>query len=158
MPEEFQLDEALLKRCAERAPVYDRENRFCQEDFDELKEAGYMLMAVPEEFGGAGRDITATIASFREVDFSTAGIGFILSMNPGALAGAPHSFISTVYAEPEAEAAILPPSDPPTPPADLLAATRSLYDPTATALIAQRTGAAQASCRTVSLPGSTSGW
>ena len=54
-----------------------------------------------------GRDITATIASFREVDFSSAGIGFILSMNPDALAGAPHSFISTVYAEPEAEAAIL---------------------------------------------------
>ncbi len=39
----------------------------------------------------------------------------------------------------KAEAKILPPSDPPTPPADLLAATRSLYDPTATALIAQRT-------------------
>lgn len=54
-----------------------------------------------------GRDITAEITSFREVDFSTAGIGFILSMNPGALAGAPHSFISTVYAEPSAEAAIL---------------------------------------------------
>ncbi|MEM9320957.1 MAG: FtsX-like permease family protein, partial [Pseudomonadota bacterium] len=54
-----------------------------------------------------GRDITATVTSFREVDFSTAGIGFILSMNPAALRGAPHSFISTVYAEPNAEAAIL---------------------------------------------------
>ncbi len=54
-----------------------------------------------------GRDITATITSFREVDFSTGGIGFILTMNPAALAGAPHSFISTVYAEPQAEAAIL---------------------------------------------------
>ncbi|MEM7319324.1 MAG: FtsX-like permease family protein [Pseudomonadota bacterium] len=54
-----------------------------------------------------GRDIDARIASFREVDFSTAGIGFILSMNPSALAGAPHSFISTVYAEEPAEAAIL---------------------------------------------------
>ncbi|MEM6940167.1 MAG: FtsX-like permease family protein [Pseudomonadota bacterium] len=54
-----------------------------------------------------GRDITGTIASFREVDFSTAGIGFILSMNPSALAGAPHTFISTVYAEETAEAAIL---------------------------------------------------
>ena len=54
-----------------------------------------------------GRDITAEVTSFREVDFSTAGIGFILSMNPGALRGAPHSFISTVYAEPEAEADIL---------------------------------------------------
>ena len=54
-----------------------------------------------------GRDITAKITSFREVDFSTAGIGFIMSMNPDALAGAPHSFISTVYADEEAEAAIL---------------------------------------------------
>lgn len=54
-----------------------------------------------------GRDITGTIASFREVDFSTAGIGFILTMNPAALAGAPHSFISTVYAAPTSEARIL---------------------------------------------------
>ncbi|SEP78074.1 ABC transporter permease [Thalassovita taeanensis] len=54
-----------------------------------------------------GRDITGTITSFREVDFSTAGMGFILAMNANALAGAPHSFIATVYAEPQAEAAIL---------------------------------------------------
>jgi putative ABC transport system permease protein len=54
-----------------------------------------------------GRDFTATVSSFREVDFSTAGIGFIMSMNPSALSGAPHSFISTVYATPESEARIL---------------------------------------------------
>ena len=54
-----------------------------------------------------GRDITAVVSSFREVDFSTAGIGFILTMNPAALAGAPHSFISTVYAEAEAEGDIM---------------------------------------------------
>lgn len=53
------------------------------------------------------RDITGTITSFREVDFSTAGIGFILTMNPSALRGAPHTFISTVYAEPAAETQIL---------------------------------------------------
>ncbi len=54
-----------------------------------------------------GRDITAEVTSFREVDFSNAGIGFILTMNPSALQGAPHTFISTVYAEEDAEAAIL---------------------------------------------------
>ncbi|MEL6550058.1 MAG: FtsX-like permease family protein [Pseudomonadota bacterium] len=54
-----------------------------------------------------GRDITGTITSFREVDFSNAGIGFILSMNPGALAGAPHTHIATVYASEAAEAPIL---------------------------------------------------
>lgn len=54
-----------------------------------------------------GRDITATITSFREVDFSTGGIGFILSMNPGALQGAPHTHIATVYAEQSDEGALL---------------------------------------------------
>ncbi|MGR3484866.1 MAG: ABC transporter permease [Paracoccaceae bacterium] len=54
-----------------------------------------------------GRDITATVASLREVSFEDAGIGFIMAMDPAALRGAPHSWIATVYAEPEAEAAIL---------------------------------------------------
>src|SRR6056297_173760 len=54
-----------------------------------------------------GRDITATITSLREVDFSTAGMGFVMLMNEAALAAAPHSFIATVYAETEAEGAIL---------------------------------------------------
>jgi putative ABC transport system permease protein len=54
-----------------------------------------------------GRDITATVASFREVNFESAGIGFVMSLNPAALAGAPHSHIATVYAEAEAEAEIL---------------------------------------------------
>ncbi|SPH22767.1 hypothetical protein ASD8599_03515 [Ascidiaceihabitans donghaensis] len=54
-----------------------------------------------------GRDITGTITSFRDVDFSTAEMGFVLTMNPAALQGAPHTFISTVYAEEEAEAQIL---------------------------------------------------
>lgn len=54
-----------------------------------------------------GRDIEATITSFRAVDFSSAGIGFVMSMSPAALSGAPHSFIATVYAGPEVEAGIL---------------------------------------------------
>jgi putative ABC transport system permease protein len=54
-----------------------------------------------------GRDLTATVTSFREVDFSNAGMGFVMTLNPSALAGAPHTHIATVYAPPEAEAAIL---------------------------------------------------
>ena len=54
-----------------------------------------------------GRDIEARVTSFRDVNFSTAGIGFVMVMNPAALAGAPHTFIATVYADVAAEAAIL---------------------------------------------------
>lgn len=54
-----------------------------------------------------GKDITAEIASFRNVSFRSAGMGFILSMNPTALQGAPHSHIATVYAAEAEEARIL---------------------------------------------------
>ncbi|WP_322894880.1 MULTISPECIES: ABC transporter permease [unclassified Yoonia] len=54
-----------------------------------------------------GRDITGEVTSFRNVSWEDAGIGFVLAMNQSALEGAPHSWISTVYATPEAEAAIL---------------------------------------------------
>ena len=54
-----------------------------------------------------GRDITAKVTNFRQVNFSTAGIGFVMSMNPAALQNAPHSFIATVYADPRSEVRIL---------------------------------------------------
>jgi putative ABC transport system permease protein len=54
-----------------------------------------------------GRDIEAEVTSFREVDFSSAGMGFVMMLNPAALAGAPHTHIATVYAAETAEASIL---------------------------------------------------
>jgi hypothetical protein len=52
-----------------------------------------------------GRDIEAEITSFREVDFSSGGMGFVLTLNAASVAGAPHSHIATVYAKADAEAA-----------------------------------------------------
>jgi alkylation response protein AidB-like acyl-CoA dehydrogenase len=48
------LPQSLLDTCRTRAATYDRENRFFQEDFDDLVKAGYLQMAVPKEFGGLG--------------------------------------------------------------------------------------------------------
>ncbi len=48
------LTDEMLARFDERAPVYDKENRFFDEDFKELKQSGYLKVAVPEEFGGSG--------------------------------------------------------------------------------------------------------
>ena len=62
MSKDFKLSQDLLDRCHERAPGYDLDNRFFQEDFDELKKAGYLLMTVPEEFGGYGMKL-AEVAS-----------------------------------------------------------------------------------------------
>lgn len=66
----FSLSQDLLERCRQRAAGYDRENRFFQEDFDELKDAGYFQMTVPKEFGGYGMRLhevaqqTRLLASF----------------------------------------------------------------------------------------------
>ena len=54
-----------------------------------------------------GREITAEIASLRAVDFSTAGMGFVMLFNPAALQGAPHTNIATLYTAPEHEAGVL---------------------------------------------------
>jgi alkylation response protein AidB-like acyl-CoA dehydrogenase len=48
------LTDEMLERFDERAPMYDRENRFFSEDFDELRASGYLLAAVPAELGGSG--------------------------------------------------------------------------------------------------------
>ncbi|MEM9011547.1 MAG: FtsX-like permease family protein [Pseudomonadota bacterium] len=54
-----------------------------------------------------GRELTATIANLRVVEFRDMGINFIMMLNPGALAGAPHTHIATVYAEEAAEGRLL---------------------------------------------------
>jgi alkylation response protein AidB-like acyl-CoA dehydrogenase len=48
------------------APGYDRKNRFFQEDFDELKKAGYLLMAVPEDLGGLGLSLAEVCRQTRK--------------------------------------------------------------------------------------------
>jgi alkylation response protein AidB-like acyl-CoA dehydrogenase len=48
------LSDDMLARFDERAPLCDRENRFFDEDFDELRRSGYLLAAVPQELGGSG--------------------------------------------------------------------------------------------------------
>ena len=51
------LSEKTLEQFASRAAVYDRENRFFQEDFDELRASKYVLLPLPAEFGGGGMSL-----------------------------------------------------------------------------------------------------
>jgi alkylation response protein AidB-like acyl-CoA dehydrogenase len=48
------LTEEMLSRFDERAPGYDRDNRFFDEDFAELRDSGYLSCALPVEYGGSG--------------------------------------------------------------------------------------------------------
>jgi alkylation response protein AidB-like acyl-CoA dehydrogenase len=61
------LTQSLLDRCRERAPRYDRDNCFFQDDFDDLKTAGYLKMALPTEFGGLGMSLAQVSRVTREL-------------------------------------------------------------------------------------------
>jgi putative ABC transport system permease protein len=54
-----------------------------------------------------GREITARVANLRRVEFRDMGINFLMIFTPGAFAGAPHTHIATVYADPPAEGPLL---------------------------------------------------
>jgi alkylation response protein AidB-like acyl-CoA dehydrogenase len=65
----------------ERAPVYDSENRFFQEDFDELKEAGYLLAAVPKELGGLGLSLSEVCREQRRLGYYAAATALGVNMH-----------------------------------------------------------------------------
>ncbi len=44
----------MLARFESRAATYDRENRFFDQDFEELRATGYLRLPLPVELGGAG--------------------------------------------------------------------------------------------------------
>ena len=75
------LSDALLKRCMERAPGYDRDNTFFDEDFKELKEAGYLLAAVPKELGGLGLNLAQVCQEQRRLGYHSAATALAVNMH-----------------------------------------------------------------------------
>lgn len=61
------LSPQLLETLRSRAPEYDRDNRFFQEDFEDLRGAGYLQMAVPREFGGLGLNLAEAARETRRL-------------------------------------------------------------------------------------------
>ncbi len=51
-----------------------------------------------------GREVTASIANLREVDWTSLGINFVMIFSPGLLDGAPQTYIATARTAPEREA------------------------------------------------------
>lgn len=57
-------------------------------------------------FNILGRDVTATIANLRAIDWTSLNINFAIVLSPGTLDGAPQSFIATARATPGSEGAL----------------------------------------------------
>lgn len=73
--------EDVFERCGKRAAHYDANNLFFQDDFEELKEAGYLLMSVPEEHGGYGMKMSETMALTRKLAYHAAPTALGLNMH-----------------------------------------------------------------------------
>lgn len=75
------LTEDMLARFDERAPVYDRENRFFDEDWKELKQSGYLLATVPSEFGGSGLRLDAYVGLQRRLGYVAPATALAVNMH-----------------------------------------------------------------------------
>ena len=75
------LSDEIIERCGERAAQYDRENRFCFEDFEELKQAGYLKMAVPVELGGAGLNLAEVAQQQRRLAYRAPATALATNMH-----------------------------------------------------------------------------
>lgn len=75
------LSDEMLARFAERAPTYDHENRFFTEDFEELRKAGYLQIAVPKEFGGMGLTLPDVLGEQRRLAYYAAPTALAINMH-----------------------------------------------------------------------------
>jgi len=75
------LPDDLISRCGERAAGYDRDNRFFTEDFDELRAAGYLKIAVPEELGGRGMSLAEVCREQRRLAYRAPATALAVNMH-----------------------------------------------------------------------------
>jgi alkylation response protein AidB-like acyl-CoA dehydrogenase len=75
------LSDEILAHCAERAPVYDRENRFFDEDFEELQKSHYLTIAVPKELGGLGLSLAEVNREQRRLAYYAHATALAMNMH-----------------------------------------------------------------------------
>jgi alkylation response protein AidB-like acyl-CoA dehydrogenase len=75
------LTDDILDTCASRAAGYDRDNRFCMEDFEQLRDAGYLTLAVPTELGGLGADLAGVCREQRRLAYRSPATALCVNMH-----------------------------------------------------------------------------
>jgi alkylation response protein AidB-like acyl-CoA dehydrogenase len=75
------LTDEMLTRFAKRAPQYDRDNAFFSDDFEELREAGYLRIGVPKELGGAGLTLSGVAQQQRRLGYYAAPTALAVNMH-----------------------------------------------------------------------------
>ena len=75
------LSDEIIAHCGDRAAAYDRENRFFTEDFEELRAAGYLKIAVPKELGGHGMSLADVCREQRRLAYRAPATALATNMH-----------------------------------------------------------------------------
>lgn len=78
---ESPLTEEMLTRFDSRAATYDRENRFFDQDFEELRAAKYLVLPVPEELGGRGLSLAEMCREQRRLAYYAPATALAVNMH-----------------------------------------------------------------------------
>ena len=75
------LTDEMLTRFESRATTYDRENRFFDQDFAELRTARYLVLPLPVEFGGHGVSLAEVCREQRRLAYYAPATALALNMH-----------------------------------------------------------------------------
>ena len=75
------LTEDLLARFDSRAAHYDRENRFFDQDFEELRVAKYLMLPLPAKFGGPGLSLAGVCSEQRRLAYHAPATALAVNMH-----------------------------------------------------------------------------
>jgi len=75
------LTEQMLERFDSRAATYDRENRFFDQDFEELRAAKYLTLPAPSAFGGADLSLAAMCREQRRLAYHAPATALAVNMH-----------------------------------------------------------------------------
>ena len=80
MTSQFLSDE-LIEQCGGRAPMYDRENLFFQEDWDAIKATGFLTANVPADLGGGGLTLSQTARELQRLAMRAPASALAINMH-----------------------------------------------------------------------------
>lgn len=75
------LTDEMLSRFESRVATYDRENRFFDQDFEELRAAKYLVLPVPKEFGGGGLSLAEMCCQQRRLAYYAPATALAVNMH-----------------------------------------------------------------------------
>src|SRR5215470_13450379 len=75
------LSDGLIERCGQRASAYDRDNKFFTDDFEELRNAGFLKLNIPKEVGGHGLSLAETGKELRHLAYRAPATALAMNMH-----------------------------------------------------------------------------